>query len=239
MSLSPRHVYDALLKIFSLKLPQHSVDLRVCTDISIYIRINCLESSSLKWVWNYRRFLAKTASSLGIPNGHIEIRFREEYMGECSYIPSLDTSQENAMKTLIIPESPLYSEFADYRKELQDRQGVYFGVSLIEDRNIAVSPDAIVLMGKSEAELLGRDLRRLWQLKDNASPTEIAINSRPKSLKSFICLLKQQSVLENHRYQGYKNDILGEWIANIRVREILPFHYVREHEALEFIPTSM
>ena len=145
--------------------------------------------------------------------------------------------------TLNLPRSSsmltITTNLSDYQKELQDRNGAIFGVCLVQDKNIALSPGACEFMGVDKYELLNRDLRFYWLKKDiEYNPTIVSTKQRPKTLKEFIKTLKQQSYLENHSYPGWKNDIWGTWTANIKVREIAPFHFVREHEALEFIPAS-
>lgn len=145
--------------------------------------------------------------------------------------------------TLKLPRSSsmftIITNLSDYQKELQDKNGAIFGVCLVQDKNIALSPGACELMGTDESELLSRDLRLYWLKKDiEYNPTIVSTKQRPKALKEFIKTLKQQSHLDNHSYPGWKNDIWGTWTANIKVREIAPFHFVREHEALEFVPAS-
>ncbi|MEA5467996.1 hypothetical protein [Spirulina sp. 06S082] len=202
---------------FNLKIARSPlnwiVDLTVCNDVLA------------GFIWHSLKNLTFSQA--------IELNIK---VGSKIIIPSLQLKLSKPRTPM--PKTILTNLF-DYQKELQDKKGAIFGVCLVQDKNLAVSPEATKLMGVSECELLSRDLRLYWYKKDIAyNPAIIAKSERPKALKEFIQTLKQQSVLDNHSYQGWKDDIWGTWTANIKVREIAPFHLVREHEALEFVPAG-
>lgn len=93
-------------------------------------------------------------------------------------------------------------------------------VSIETHKNIIFNDGVIALMGMAPAQLRSVDLRVYWRKPEEMNPSVLTSEQLPGQLEALLRELRQNSLLKNRRYSGWRGNQFGVWTATIEAVEM-------------------
>lgn len=117
-----------------------------------------------------------------------------------------------------------------------------FLASINFHRNLIFNEAGMKLLNSTPQQMLARSLPSLWVPPGELKPINYD-KQIPPYLQEVLALLRQQSELPAHRYWGWKSNgdeqaEWGQWVADIKLRDLGGGHYARLMVDRDWIPAA-
>lgn len=146
----------------------------------------------------------------------------------------------------VLESFPLFGKIDDFwlgmAMEIHQEQKPCFLVSMDLHRNILFNEAAVKLLNTTSEKLLAKSLPKFWVPPQEIQPVDYDANI-PQQLTDFNSLLRGNSLLYSHRYEGWREDAQagtatwGTWVDDIEYKELPLGGNARKMVVLDWIST--